>query len=71
MPTTNHVTQEKLNTLLGVEFEKWPKRGVKLRAVSANASGHVNSGILHDGRYFYRAWRNNFSESTFVIEGRN
>ena len=34
-------------------FEQWPTR---LKAVSANANGIVNSGILSDGRYFSRQW---------------
>lgn len=48
------VTMALLNSLAAVEFEQWHKHGVFFRAVSANANGRVNSGILKDSRYFYR-----------------
>lgn len=54
-----------LNTLLDQPFEQWPLR---LKAVSANSDGRVNSGILKDGTYFYRKWSNVFTVSEFVIE---
>ena len=59
-------TLEKLNSLRDVQFEDWLSNGVSLRAVSADASGQVNSGILRDGRYFYRVWSKDLRGSTFV-----
>ncbi len=50
------ISGDKLRALDRVPFEQWPQNGVKLRAVSANGDGIVNSGILQDGRYFYRVW---------------
>jgi hypothetical protein len=64
------VTLAKLNSLKDINFEAWPKHGVKLRAVSANADGSVNSGILADGRYFHRVWSDNFKRSEFKLEGK-
>lgn len=60
--------KETLNKLLNVEFEQWPKHGVRLHAVSANANGKVNSGITSNGTYFYRKWSPGFKSSEFVIE---
>lgn len=51
-----------LNALLDVPFEQWPRHGFRLRAVSANADGKVNSGVLSSGQYFYRKWE--------MVEGR-
>jgi hypothetical protein len=55
-----------LNKLLNVPFEKWHEHGVRLAAVSANANGIVNSGLIRiskKGRkHFYR------SGDRFVIE---
>lgn len=55
-----------LNKLLNVPFEQWRSHGVSLAAVSANANGMVNSGLIRiskKGRkYFYR------SGDRFVIE---
>ena len=62
------VNKETLDELREVPFEKWKARGVKLRAVSANAGGVVNSGVLQDGRYFLRQWSNGFKSSSFVFE---
>ena len=57
-----------LNELLEVSFEEWHKRGLRLAAVSANADGRVNSGILKKGKiYFYRKWDKSFTSSTFVL----
>lgn len=58
---------KKLNTLSKVPFERWPSHGVKLKAVSANAGGIVNSGITSSGVYFYRKWTADFSQSSFVL----
>lgn len=60
-----YISLEKLNSLLNVPFEQWHTRGVSLRAVSANSSGLANSGILHDGRYFFRVWKDGNSFFTF------
>lgn len=61
----------KLNELKAVPFEQWPSRGIKLGAVSANADGIVNSGILKGrgvkGVYFYRKWSKGFETSEFVL----
>jgi hypothetical protein len=46
----------KLRSLDAIPFEEWLEHGVSLRAVSANGDGRVNSCVLQDGRYFYRAW---------------
>lgn len=46
----------RLNTLMQIPFEKWNNHGVGLMAVSANAEGLVNSGILSSGEYFYKCW---------------
>lgn len=59
--------EAKLNKLLNVPFEQWYQHGIRLKAVSANADGIVNSGILKNGVYFYRKWSNDFTESFFVL----
>lgn len=59
--------QDKLNQLLEVPFELWRSYGLRLKAVSANADGRVNSGILSNGIYFYRKWEPGFQLSSFVI----
>jgi len=56
-----NITQ-KLNSLKDIASEQWPKHGIKLRAVSANANGFVNSGITKRGVYFFRKWEGNNSE---------
>lgn len=61
------MTESKLNTLLNIPFEQWPKHGVKLGAVSANANGKVNSGICRDGTYFYRVYEKDGNER-FKVE---
>ena len=58
---------EKLNKLLNVPMEQWYENGIRTKAISANSNGIVNSGILSNGTYFYRKWRNNFTESSFVL----
>lgn len=46
---------DKLNQLINVPMEQWHKRGVDLKAVSANANGRVNSGLVGPSRiHFYR-----------------
>jgi len=59
------IDSAKLNSLKDVQFEDWHKHGVKLKAVSANSNGRVNSGILKDGRCFYRIWLKSGSEFLF------
>lgn len=63
-----YVTLPILNELLTTPLEKWSERGVRLRAVRANADGIVASGILKDGRCFYRVDGSSLAESHFVIE---
>lgn len=61
------VTIEQLRALDQVPFEKWrDTSGIRLKAVSANSHGTVNSGILLDGRYFFRVWSPGFKTSEFV-----
>lgn len=55
--------EDKLNTLLYVPMEKWNTKGIKLKAVSSNSNGMVNSGILSTGEHFYRS----HPEDKFVI----
>lgn len=50
------VTVEMLNRLIDTPFEQWRDAGVELRAVSANSHGMVSSGILHNGKHFYKKW---------------
>ena len=57
----------RLNSLKDVPFEKWPSHGIKLKAVSANADGRVNSGLTGNF-YFYRVWSCNFTKSQFQVE---
>jgi hypothetical protein len=57
------MTIEKINQLADVPFEQWPNHGIKLTAVSANANGIVNSGILANGQYFYRKWECKYSSA--------
>ena len=52
--------KNKLNDLKDIPFERWPEYGVVLKAVSANASGIVNSGITNKGIYFFRDKDSNF-----------
>ena len=55
---------DELNKYLDVPFEKWP---IKLSAVSANANGIVQSGILSTGQYFTRKdFNNTVPTSKFV-----
>ena len=63
------VTQANLNSLANLPFEKWPERGVSLRAVSSSIR-QVNSGILADGRYFYRVRGKSGTPDTFILEGK-
>jgi hypothetical protein len=58
----NKKITQKLNQLKDIAFEQWPKHGIKLKAVSANANGLVNSGITKCGVYFFRKWEGNNSE---------
>ena len=58
---------DRLNKLLSVPMEEWRSHGFKFKAVSANAHGIVNSGILSNGTYFYRKWNQGFTESFFVL----
>ena len=58
----NQNITQKLNTLKDIAFEQWHKHGIKMRAVSANANGLVNSGITSSGVYFFRKWEGNYSE---------
>ena len=62
------VSADALNSLKSVPFEKWPEHIVSLRAVSANADGMVNSGLLQNGRYFWRKWYRGGEVSEFVLE---
>lgn len=57
-----------LNSLKDVPKEQWAQHGVFLSAVSANADGEVNSGILRTGQYFFRKWSAGFTESHFVFD---
>jgi hypothetical protein len=68
-----------INSLLFVPFEDWPKHGIHLRAVSANADGHVNSGLIGGrsrylrNRWISRVWDFDFqtmqhSNPHFVVE---
>jgi len=65
------VRLKQLDKLIDVPFEQWPKHGVRLKAVSANANGIVTSGILLDGTYFYRQQMHDYIKdcdaSHFVI----
>lgn len=56
---------ELLRELNNVPFEKWP---IKLKAVSANADGRVNSGITQSGVYFFRKWSADFQTSELVVD---
>lgn len=56
-----------LNSLKSIPFEQWSRLGIKLKAVSANSNGEVNSGITLTGVYFFRKYTNNFQDSEFVI----
>ena len=58
----NQNITQKLNSLKNIAFEQWSKHGIKLKAVSANADGLVNSGITKQGIYFFRKWEGNNSE---------
>ena len=58
----NQSITQKLNSLKDIAFEQWPKHGMKLRSVSANSNGLVNSGITNSGVYFFRKWEGNNSE---------
>ena len=42
-----------LNFFKNTPVELWP-RNIKLKAVSTNAHGIANSGILNNGTYFFR-----------------
>lgn len=55
---------KKLNTLLDVPFERWSENGISLKAVSANANGIVQSGILKDKTYFFR--KHEFIDGAFT-----
>ena len=59
--------KSKLNDLKDIPFERWPEYGVVLKAVSANASGIVNSGITNKGIYFFRSWSKDYKDSHFQI----
>ena len=44
-----------LNSLINTPFEEWHSKGISLKAVSANSSGMVNSGIIKtNGMHFFR-----------------
>lgn len=55
-PYTTSMTKKSilsiLNSLKNVPKEQWPSN-IKLKAVSANSDGIVNSGILSNGVYFH------------------
>ena len=52
-----------LNSLKNVPKEQWPS-SIKLKAVSANSDGLVDSGILSNGVYFYL--KHEFVNGTFT-----
>lgn len=55
--------KQRIDKLIHVAFEQWPKHGIRLLAVSANANGAVNSGLTKQF-YFYRLG------SEFIVERR-
>lgn len=52
-----------LNSLKNTPIEQWPSN-IRLKAVSANSSGIVNSGILSNGAHFFR--KHEFVDGSFT-----
>lgn len=52
-------TLDKINALKDIPYEKW---GLKLKAVSINAHGKVNSGKTKEGIFFFRI-NNQFTQN--------
>ena len=65
--------EKRLNEFAAVPFESWPA-DLRLCAVSANASGLVNSGLIARGRgksggkiHFRRTWETETNRHGFAV----
>lgn len=68
---TNEQLERRLNQFAAVPFELWPA-DLRLCAVSANASGIVNSGLIARGRgrgkvHFRRTWETETNRHGFAV----